>query len=180
MWDETWWDILSQMTFQCCHPPTVGHAWMRYNKNTWQLKVLLTICTGNGQIIWALLEGNPSTHSLLDHMCERQLWTTCVQLTHFLFFQVVCCNEIHMEDSGHSQPVMCWDTPIRKLISITHFLLVIEWNNTAKQVCSSTTYGLFSMIWDVNENKRSVLSLTDCFSSHYLAKQWWYNSHTSC
>ena len=93
--------------------------------------VLLTFCLWEMGKLFRLYWQKECTHSLsMGSAVCKTAWKQYDAMNLLPICHAICCNEIFMEDKV-THILMHSDTPISKLINVTYFLLVLEWNNSA-------------------------------------------------
>ena len=164
------WDMIDKTAVKQCHSHTVGHGmrhdWWDCNKvmsltawwlnetwrdcTAWERKHVVQMLTLYWQIcLWDCLEKCAMKLLAVFHVM-RVPWKPRCTVTYFLTYT---------------------ETTYEILISVTHLLLVMKWDNYARIGANEITYCLLAMIWDAHQ-LCSVLVLTACFPFDHLANKW--------
>ena len=148
------WDMINETAIKECHSHPVGHGmrndwsdcnkavsltfcwsldetWlMRLIKMAWQRSHVVQMLTLYQMCLWDCLEKFAMKLLPVFHVI-RVPWKTRCTVTYFLTYTEITCKIL--------------------INSVTHFLLVMEWDNYARTGATDITYCLLAMIWDVYE-----------------------------
>ena len=138
-WDEAWWMRVPCKELKKCHSQTVGHG-MRYDR--WECLTKKYRCVTHFLLvmIWDMIDESAwqrhKAASLTYCWSWDERWLMVVPGT-----QIKQCHSLPV---GHGMRYEWWECMANKLSSVTHFLLVMEWdmiNEQAIKQCHSLAVG---------------------------------------